>query len=352
MEGKEEMTNIQKKHRSKYSFPLSILAALFLLNIPLYAHAAEDWTLKGPHPWYRGRSHHAMAYVGDDKCVMFPGNAGADVDDTCVYDLSQDNWYCGYPNPRPFFRKDHAMAYIGGDKALLHGGWDDGVSYPTTGDTWVYDLSSNTWTDMNPTGETPYSEHAMAYIGDDKVLLFTGGYRREGYPSQWVPWSTTEIYDLSDNAWTVVSPATGPEGRSQSAMARIGPDKVVIFGGIRFTSSSTNPMIKYYGDTWVYDLSDNTWTDMNPPGAPSQRYGHVMAYIGDDKVVIFGGLPYRGALYPLDDTWVYDLSDNTWTQDFNSVNPPGVWNTAMCETSQTGVSKAVLYAGDLNWVGD
>jgi len=346
------MTNVKEESPLDIRFAVSTLVTFLLLSILTYAQAADDWTLQGPHPWERGRSHHAMAYVGDDKCVMFAGNAGFDVDDTCVYDLSQDQWYCSWPSTRPWFRKDHAMAYIGGDKALLHGGWDDGYPYPTTGDTWVYDLSSQSWTDMNPAGETPYSYHSMAYIGDDKVLLFTGGYRLEGSPSQWVPWSTTEVYDLSDNAWTVLSPATGPEGRRESAMARIGPDKVVMFGGIRFTQSATNPIIDYYDDTWVYDLSDNTWTNMNPTVSPSQRYSHVMAYIGDDKVVIFGGLPTRESLYPLNETWVYDLSDNTWTQDTNSVNPPGVWHTAMCETSQTGVSKAVLYAGDLDWVGD
>jgi len=331
------------------------VALISICWISSSAQAADDWTLQGPQqpPWLNGRSHHAMGYAGDDKVVMFAGNAGPDVDDTCVFDLSQGQWFCHYPSPRPFFRKDHAMAYIGDDKVLLHGGWDDGVSYPTTGDTWVYDRGNGSWTDMNPAGETPYSDHSMAYIGDDKVALFMGGYRLEGPPpSTWVPWSTTEVYDLSDNAWTSVAPATSPPGREHSAMARIGPDKVVIFAGIRCTSSAVNPICDQYADTWVYDLSNNTWTNMNPAIAPPKRYGHAMAYIGDDKVVIFGGLFRIGDLIPLNDTWVYDLSDNIWAQDFNNTDPPGVWHTAMSETSQTEVSKAVLFAGDKDWVGD
>jgi N-acetylneuraminic acid mutarotase len=341
-----------KAQQAKRKFVMVALLFGVLAGAAMSAQAADDWTLKGPHPWNDGRSNHAMGYAGGDSVVMFAGNAGFDVDDTCVYDLSQDFWFCHYPTPRPFFRKDHAMAYIGDDKVLLHGGWDDGNPYPTTGDTWVYDRSSATWTDMDPAGEPTFSDHAMAYIGDDKVVLFIGGYRREGVPSQWVPWATTQVYDLSDNAWTAVSPATSPPGREQSAMARIGPDKVVIFGGFRCTQSSVNPICDFYSDTWVYDLSDNTWSDMNPPVTPSQRFGHAMAYIGDDKVVMFGGLPYRGALFPVNDTWVYDLSDNRWTQDFNNINPPGVWHTAMSETSQTGVSEAVLFGGDRDWVGN
>ena len=153
------MTNIKEKNLINFQLVVSTLVTFLFLIMPTYAQASDDWTLQGPHPWYEGRSHHAMAYAGDDKCIMFAGTAGGDLDDTCVYDLSQDLWYCSNPNPSPWWRKDHAMAYIGGDKVLLHGGWDDDASYPTTGDTWVYDLSSNTWTDMNPTGETPYSHH-------------------------------------------------------------------------------------------------------------------------------------------------------------------------------------------------
>lgn len=81
-----------------------------LAGFAFSAQAADDWTLQGPHPWYAGRSHHAMAYAGDDKCVMFAGKG--DYDAPCVYDLSQDFCSCGYLNPRPYFRKDHAMAYI------------------------------------------------------------------------------------------------------------------------------------------------------------------------------------------------------------------------------------------------
>lgn len=100
----------------------SLLVALvvcILAGIADPSWAADDWVLKGPHPWYAGRSNHAMGYAGDDNVVMFAGNAGPDIDDTCVYDLSADNWFCHYPVPRPAHRKDHAMAYIGDDKESI-----------------------------------------------------------------------------------------------------------------------------------------------------------------------------------------------------------------------------------------
>jgi protein gp37 len=40
-----------------------------------------------------------------------------------------------------------------------------------------------------------------------------------------------------------------------------------------------------------------------------------MAYIGDDKVIIFGGIS-GNSFAAIDETWVYDLSDNSWTQKY------------------------------------
>ena len=253
--------------------------------------AQNDWVSKGDSAWYAGRHGHAMAYAGAGRAVLFGGASGGELDDTWVYQLQTNSWTPVYPFPvpRPAPRQQHAMAYLGGDKVLLFGGKRGAGSASVNGETWVYDLSDNTWTQRTP--------------------------------------------------------AVAPPARYGAAMAYVGQDRVVLFGG------STNweaPMP--INDTWVYDLSDNTWTPMGATG-PSASVEHAMAYIGDDKVVLFGGqtLTYYAGDYFLamlpPETWVYDLSDDAWTLDVNGVSPPALTEPTLCETSLDGSSFVVLFGG-------
>ncbi|MBM3131106.1 MAG: hypothetical protein FJ009_21085 [Chloroflexi bacterium] len=137
----------------------------------------------------------------------------------------------------PGDRSNHAMAYIGTGKALLFGGNDWGGG---DDETWVYDLSANTWTQMSPVGGTKPSarwRHAMAYIGDDQVLLF-GGWNGSGF------FDDTWVYDLSDNTWTNQNPVTKPSARRYHAMAYLGNAWVVLFGGY-------DPNTNIRNDTWI-----------------------------------------------------------------------------------------------------
>ena len=133
------------------------------------------------------------------------------------------------------------------------------------------------------------------------------------------------------NGWEQKFPATPPPGRVLHTMVRIGGDQVLFFGGLDGSS--------YHNDTWVYDLSDNTWTQKFPTTSPSVRFAQAMAYIGDDKVLLFGG--FTGAPYA-NDTWVYDLSDNTWTNK-SPASPPSVREYS--SLAYLGGTKALLFGG-------
>ena len=140
----------------------------------------------------------------------------------------------------------------------------------------------------------------MAYIGGDQVLLF-GGYDGSNDDETWV-------YDLSDNTWTKQSPTAKPSARYLHALANIGGDQVLLFSG--WDGS-------YDDETWVYDLSEDDWTQQSPTTNPSARYAHAMAYIGGhgpaewqgyspaewqgDQVLLFGGDDGSND----DETWVY-----------------------------------------------
>jgi Galactose oxidase, central domain len=96
----------------------------------------------------------------------------------------------------------------------------------------------------------------------------------------------------ADGAWTNQAPAL-PPARWYHVMASLGGDQVLLFGGA--TSGGRSD------DTRVYDLSANTWTNMAPAAAPSARFRHAMVYLGGDQVLLFGGVDAGGRD---DETWL------------------------------------------------
>jgi hypothetical protein len=93
---------------------------------------------------------------------------------------------------------------------------------------------------------------------------------------------------------------------------------------------------------------------MSPASKPSHRWGHTLAYMGGDQVLFFGGADGSGVYQ--NDTWAYDLSDDNWTLDTNSVQPSARKEMALSETSMDGSSPIVLFGGidtansDETWV--
>jgi len=182
--------------------------------------------------------------------------------------------------------------------------------------------AGGTWANQLPAAAPSARDQcAMASVGRDQVLLF-GGWDGINYLGD------TWVYDLSDNTWTNMAPAVAPSARRSHAMAYLGDDQVLLFGGWNDASN---------GDTWVYDLSDNTWTNKNPAAAPFARSSHAMAYLGGDQVLLFGGfVDYWGQ------TWVYDLSDNTWTEKEPATAPSPRLGHAL---AYLGGDRVLLFGG-------
>ncbi len=201
----------------------TVLCGLSLL-LATTLHAQDDWTLQNPATKPSARQFHAMASLGGDQVLLFGGqDAGfSSNNETWVYDLSDNTWTLKSPATQPSARYGHALASLGGDQVLLFGGYDAGGK---DDETWVYDLSDNTWTLKSPaTKPTERIYPAMASLGGDRVLLFGGRF----FPG--INSDETWVYDLSDNTWALQSPSTKPSAR-YSAMASLGGGQVLLFGG-------------------------------------------------------------------------------------------------------------------------
>jgi hypothetical protein len=239
---------------------------------------------------------------GTETILLFGGARGSILfNDTWQYHFVENKWVELFPIEHPLKRNHFAMSSIyGTNKVLLFGG-NQNITNPSPefhlNDTWIFDLINNTWINVT-TNHNPgkQSQHAMSYIhGTDKVVMFGGS--KNGTNNE------TWIYDLSENTWTRKYPKNSPSERSLLGMTSIyDDDKVLIFGG--FWANN---------ETWVYDLSENNWTQ-KASGPPARRVHAIATIWGIDKILLTGG--ESGAPYWIDynDTWIYDYSDNKWTE--------------------------------------
>jgi N-acetylneuraminic acid mutarotase len=63
-------------------------------------------------------------------------------------------------------------------------------------------------------------------------------------------------------------------------------------------------VIQALNDTWAYDPTANTWSELKPAGnLPTARHGCMVYDSGVGHVIMFGGA--CGNLGALSDTWAY-----------------------------------------------
>ena len=288
---------IKFKIESILAVTIFICSGLFctmLLNPKLpTADAGSTWTQTSDLDFQNGTLDN----------LTIKGN-GEDAELRNLFSVPQ-GWYEKKLSIKPQERIFHKMAPIyGTDKVLLFGGSIWGTPLVRMDDTWIYDYSSDNWTKMNAGGSKPdTSPFEMASIwGTDKVILF----------GRFNNLSQICTYDLSDNNCTKINllGTNSPiYGASYGFAPIYGTDKVILHGGQGWPN--------YLNDTWVFDYSKKNWTNMTPPGnKPSIRSGHGLASIGGtDKVMLYGGSFFDGTgRHHYNDTWIYDLSDNKWTE--------------------------------------
>ena len=298
----------------------------YLADVWSFDPAAATWTDRTGPGW---RHYGAAARVGEGKIVVYGGFApfvpNGTPTDTKVFDVATGYWTTKSPVSNPGPRQYFAMAYAGEDRALLFGGYAPGRG--AIGETWLYDLSEDSWTQIIPQGDSPRGGEypAMAWAGDDKVVLFGGG----GTDQTWV-------FDVSEAAWTRKSPSSHPYAGYGHSMAWAGGDKVVAFGAVYSWPG--------YESTWVYDLSDDQWQEIVPVPDPDPRYGTTMAWAGEDRVLLFGGSLQSGSFNG--ETWIYDSSDQTWTQQ-TLMPTPGPRGFA--QMADLGDGRVVLQGGYLSF---
>jgi hypothetical protein len=121
-------------------------------SVWLYDFNTNTWTeMKPGNGEYRlGLPYSAIAYdVESDRTIFIGGYPIGD--DTWAYDSTTNTWKKLVSSTVPSMRSLHAMVYnSSADRVVLFGGQ---VGYKLdyySGETWTYDLNTNTWTNVTP----------------------------------------------------------------------------------------------------------------------------------------------------------------------------------------------------------
>lgn len=272
----------------------------FLSDTWIYSVRTNSWTNMNPSVLPPARSQHAMAYDSKNKVVVMFGGWRTfgwppyDVlADTWTYDVNTNTWTEKSPANAPSGRFGHGMVYDALHFEILLVGGRVGHSF--LGDTWSYNVATNTWTLRNPTGYFyPRAASQVAYDTERNVaVVFGGDMQGSGLGAD-----DTSIYDSNVNGWCVRDPWPRPFGRYSHGLVYDSAREVcVLFGG------SGLPYDRL-GDTWLYDANINTWQEESPSTSPSPRSSFGMIYDSLNEVVIlFGGSDASGNA--LGETWIY-----------------------------------------------
>ncbi|MFX1508222.1 MAG: kelch repeat-containing protein, partial [Promethearchaeota archaeon] len=206
-------------------------------------------------------------------------------------------------NPSLMKRFGHSMVYdVGNDRIILFGGETiRNNEYTQLSDTWIFDCTTNTWSQQNHTIH-PIGRHNFGMVYDSKqqnVLLFGGFNNTHTLNDTW-------IYDCTADLWSQKHSDISPPSRSDPAMY-YNPDfeKVILFGGYSFEKAES------FNDTWVFDIPSNAWTEIYPHFAPTSRYGHRMVYDSFNQTgILFGGR----AGEVTNELWRYNYELNSWNE--------------------------------------
>lgn len=187
-------------------------------------------------------------------------------------------------SPKP--RKDVAIAFDTARNSLTVFGGRSGVEIFS--DTWTIDLLSKNWTRVNDSLDgngllVPGENYGMAF-GTDKDTLVVAFGRNAGATS-----TAKKIYkyNFSSRIWNSTDASFGnPTKRFQS--------KASVINGNLYTTHGHGDS-DLLSDSYRLNLNSNGWEKIHNeinqynPVLPHSRYGHGLAALPDNRLLVYGG---------------------------------------------------------------
>ena len=253
---------------------------------------------------------------------------------------------CQLNSSTPSARHGAKMIYDPeGKQVLMFGGrGTGGLGGDLLDDIWAFDLEKEKWREIE-TSSGPSSRLSPGLVYDPArhQVLLFGGYSRKGRLDD------TWLLDLNNYQWEEVDPSLSPPARSDMGMAYHGSSQMVLlFGGYCLENQRD-----LCDDTWVFDPEFNRWIEINPASSPPVMYGHSLNYdTKNDQILVWGGHMLRftqgssSSIGYNDSIWSYSYSKNQWLEisPGNQSHPSArYWHQAVYDSNIPGL---FVFGGD------
>jgi hypothetical protein len=234
----------------------------------------------------------AWLFGGRDRSTLF--------DDLWSYDLATDRWTQIEPSgDAPAARFGHTGSWVEGVGLVV---WSGQAGADFFADIHAYDPAANRWTRLPDAGAVPEARYgSCAVVGPDRRLWVSHGFTHAGR------FADTRTYDFDTQAWAEVTPdGTGPVKRCLHDCLW-SPSGLVLYAG-------QTDGVAALGDLWTLDPAAG-WGEPPPPHPPARQLYALAA--SESTGWVQGGRGADGKF--LDDLWTLELETLTWQQ----VTPAG-----------------------------
>jgi hypothetical protein len=184
-------------------------------------------------------------------------------------------------------------------------------------------------------GPSPRGELQMAYSPKtDQIVIFGGAIANPNLPNGMS--GETWMYDVPTNTWTEIKSPSAPSPRDNAGLVYdIESDRFILFGGAKLGDFCLK-------DTWSLDLSTKIWTQMKSKPKASCLGTTIVYNSKADRILVFGGQDFREGV-ARNETWAYDYNTDTWTDLKPAVSPPGHIFASMAY--DTKADRVIMWGG-------
>ena len=255
-----------------------------------YTLATDEWqavTPTGETP--PARFGHNAAWAPGIGLLIFAGQgASAFFGDLWAYDPDSNAWRVLPAKGAAPVARYGSCGTIGADGRfwISHGFTSDGQRFA---DTKAYDFETATWTDETPVGDAPIPRclHACWWTDDGDMILYGG--QTTGTTALGDRWRLTVGERPGTNTWTELQPGgESPAARNLYASARWGAGTLV-FGGQGLDGG-------YLADAWwLVDDGSAQPTDTGRDAPPPRSGAELIADAPRGRLLLFGGRDHQAA---------------------------------------------------------
>ncbi|MDP5274625.1 Kelch repeat-containing protein [Chengkuizengella axinellae] len=213
-------------------------------TIDVYNPTTDSWNYNlTTLPNGRERTDFGVAAIGT-KIYVVGGDNGTDTNMVDIFDTTTQLWITGADMPTA--RSGLSLTAVG-NKIYAMGGWQQLNTVE------VYDVVNDSWEDVSDgISQMPTGRSYLSLVTVEKMIYAIGGYISGDGDKQ-----TVEVYNTDNNTWAAAS-----DGIDQLDMGRSGIGTVLLDGKIYAIGGESADGL--FNTVEVYDISTNTWSYISP----------------------------------------------------------------------------------------